>query len=145
MALYLLERPVTNQHLLNNMMKVDFDNTIDLKDGEKVTAVGLGYLDNSGSLPAYLQKVDLKYVANWRCRLRWPYLSSDMLCATDPNGGSDGRNQDSCSGDSGGPLLVKGENGAYKQVGIVSYGSNAGCGVSAPGVYSRVSESSRWP
>ena len=141
-ALYLLERPVTNQILLNSMMKVDFDHTIE--DGEKVTAIGLGYLDNSGSLPSYLQKVELKYVANWRCRLHWPYLSSDMLCATDPNGGSDGRNQDSCSGDSGGPLLVEGENGAYKQVGIVSYGSNAGCGVSAPGVYSRVSESSRW-
>ena len=110
---------MTNQHLLNNMMKVDFDNTIDLKDGEKVTAVGLGYLDNGGSLPAYVQKVDLKYVANWRCRLQgWTYLSQDMLCATDPNGGSDGRSQDSCSGDSGGPLLVEGENGAYKQVGI---------------------------
>ena len=143
-ALYLLERPVTNKHLLNNMMKLDFDKTIDLRDGEQMTTVGLGYLDNSGRLPAYLQRVDLKFVANWRCRAKgWPYLSSDMMCATDPNGKSDGKNQDSCSGDSGGPLLVL-RNGEYKQVGIVSYGSNAGCGGSTPGVYSRVSESTQW-
>ena len=145
-ALYLLERPVTNEHLLNNMIKLDFDDTIDLRDGEQMTTVGLGYLDNNGRLPAYLQKVSLKYVANWRCRAKgWPYISSDMMCATDPNGSSDGKNQDSCSGDSGGPLLVL-RNGEYKQVGIVSYGSNAGCGGSTqtPGVYSRVSESTQW-
>lgn len=143
-ALYLLERPVTNEHLLNNRMKLDFDDTIDLRDGEQMTTVGLGYLDNNGRLPAYLQRVDLKYVANWRCRAKgWPYISSDMMCATDPNGSSDGKNQDSCSGDSGGPLLVL-RNGEYKQVGIVSYGSNAGCGGSTPGVYSRVSESTQW-
>lgn len=143
-ALYLLDRPVTNKHLLDNMMNLDYGNTVEIKDGEQMTTIGLGYLDNNGRLPAYLQRVDLKYVANWRCRLKgWPYLSSDMMCATDPNGEKDGKNQDSCSGDSGGPLLVL-RDGEYKQVGIVSYGSNAGCGVPTPGVYSRVSESAQW-
>ena len=143
-ALYLLERPVTNKELLNRMMKLDFDDTISLRDGEQMTTVGLGYLDNNGRLPAYLQRVDLKYIANWRCRAKgWPYISSDMMCATDPNGNSDGKNQDSCSGDSGGPLLVL-RNGEYKQVGIVSYGNSIGCGGSTPGVYSRVSESTQW-
>lgn len=53
-----------------------------------------------------------------------------MLCA-----GGDGRH-DACSGDSGGPLLVRGTAG-WVQVGIVSWGS--GCAVrGVPGVYTRL-------
>mmetsp|Transcript_1549 Transcript_1549/g.2944 ORF Transcript_1549/g.2944 Transcript_1549/m.2944 type:complete len:373 (+) Transcript_1549:429-1547(+) len=145
-ALYKIDRPVTNRYLLTNMMKLDYDGKYKgtLKGGESMAVVGLGYLDNNGRFPAYLQEVSMSYVPNWNCRLKgWPYLSSDMMCATDPNGKSDNKGQDSCQGDSGGPIIVQ-RDGKDLQVGIVSYGSNAGCGVDAPGVYSRISESSSW-
>uniref|UniRef100_A0A8C4RS53 trypsin n=1 Tax=Erpetoichthys calabaricus TaxID=27687 RepID=A0A8C4RS53_ERPCA len=51
-------------------------------------------------------------------------ITEHMLCAGDPNG-----DQDTCEGDSGGPLLC---NGIYR--GIVSFGK--GCGLPRkPGVY----------
>mmetsp|Transcript_18092 Transcript_18092/g.36442 ORF Transcript_18092/g.36442 Transcript_18092/m.36442 type:complete len:129 (-) Transcript_18092:104-490(-) len=63
-------------------------------------------------------------------------MPNEMLCAK-----SAGR--DACEGDSGGPLIVKGDSPEEDiQVGIVSWGS--GCANNFPGVYSRVAEAKRW-
>jgi hypothetical protein len=56
------------------------------------------------------------------------YTSDDTVVAGLAEGGVD-----SCYGDSGGPLLIQDEAGAWLQVGIVSYGSYLGC--AAPGVF----------
>jgi len=55
-----------------------------------------------------------------------------MVCAGEPYG-----TKDSCSGDSGGPLMVPDASGALVQAGVVSWGF--ACGVPLqPGVYARV-------
>lgn len=61
-----------------------------------------------------------------------------MFCAA-----GDGR--DSCSGDSGGPIIMKGRGVMQDvQVGIVSWGHHL-CGIKDyPGVYHRLSNSSDW-
>ncbi|XP_055536540.1 brachyurin-like [Wyeomyia smithii] len=54
--------------------------------------------------------------------------------------GAGGRS--ACNGDSGGPLTV--QDGGTLQVGIVSFGSAAGCSIGMPSVYVRVTEFRQW-
>ncbi|KDR19585.1 Serine protease snake [Zootermopsis nevadensis] len=62
-----------------------------------------------------------------------------MICAGDPQGMND-----TCNGDSGGPLQVKTtESNAYFIVGITSYGPSV-CGGSTPGIYTRVNKYLDW-
>ncbi|KAH8352897.1 hypothetical protein KR084_007146, partial [Drosophila pseudotakahashii] len=74
-------------------------------------------------------------IANWNsCRLSYGQLidiTKDMICAAGPG-------KDSCSADSGGPLVSDG-----KLVGIVSFGE--GCAdPDYPGVYANVAEYKPW-
>ena len=55
---------------------------------------------------------------------------------------SDG-GQDSCGGDSGGPMLTRDSRGIYYQAGIVSFGPRR-CGVRQPAVYTRLSAFIDW-
>ena len=51
---------------------------------------------------------------------------------------------DSCNGDSGGPLIMKGFiNDPYYQIGIVSFGLK-NCGSDIPAVYTRVTNYLPW-
>ena len=52
--------------------------------------------------------------------------------------------EDSCSGDSGGPLFVKDATSEiFFQTGIVSFGSKM-CGTGKPGIYTRISNYIDW-
>ena len=52
--------------------------------------------------------------------------------------------KDSCSGDSGGPAVMKiGPDGPWYQVGITSFGTSR-CGVGDPGVYTKVTAYLPW-
>ena len=140
--IFKLETPVKDPYLLRSIVDLNLDGDVDLEDGDLLTAIGLGFLDDDAGqtrLPGTLQEVELNYLESWRCRgAGWPFLRSSMMCAIDPNP-SDSTTEDSCQGDSGGPLLNK--DGV--QVGIVSYGK--GCGERGiPGVYSRVSYAADW-
>lgn len=85
--------------------------------------------------PAKLRELGVPIISDAACTLAWGDLAifPDMLCA----GGVQG--QDSCVGDSGGPLFVGG-----KQVGIVSGGSNPCAQASRPGLYARVATYQEW-
>lgn len=119
-------------------------------DTSILTALGWGITDEYDfeSSPV-LREVSLNYVNNTICSEAssdyvWydsyeGLITDDMMCAAAGGGG-----KDSCYGDSGGPLIVKGSDSQSDlQVGIVSWGY--GCGdEDFPGVYSRVSYSAEW-
>lgn len=72
-------------------------------------------------------------------------LTNNMICAGVASG-----ERTSCNGDSGGPLMMRREDGSWVQVGIVSWGrtplnSNQRCGhAELYGVYARVSNYFDW-
>ena len=89
--------------------------------------------------PDDLNEVDVPIVEDDMCDTTYPsdFLIGDfepktMICA-----GYDEGTKDSCSGDSGGPLMVKDGRGAFMQMGVVSWGG--GCATPTQyGVYSRI-------
>lgn len=93
------------------------------------------------NLPDELHQVDIPIVDDSDCDLSYPsdYLLGDfepltMICAGYEEGG-----KDSCSGDSGGPLMVPHPAGDLVQMGVVSWGG--GCAYPTQyGVYSRAAD-----
>jgi len=127
------------------------DSSTTLNVGEDLTVMGLG-LTESWNVPTELQETQVQYMTNTECGDRYSneyldddymyinkyeYLVSDnMMCAFSDAG------QDACYGDSGGPLIRRGNDAAGDLlVGIVSWG--IGCGT-MPGVYSRISSQRTW-
>lgn len=119
-----------------------------------LTALGWGALlpiSEGISYPSELQEVDLDYLSNQSCQSLYnlPPLEtiySTMMCAYEPSAPVAGApyGQDTCLGDSGGPLFTNGEiRNDRPQVGITSYGFE--CGDAAkPGIYTRVSKFLPW-
>lgn len=106
---------------------------------EQAVVAGWG-ISERGGISDQLRAVELPIATTFDCRDAFgsAFRPDTMVCA----GGEDGR--DSCSGDSGGPLLAAGEAAAAVQIGIVSFGSNP-CGQrGVPGVYTRVSAYGAW-
>ncbi|XP_021187378.3 proclotting enzyme [Helicoverpa armigera] len=108
--------------------------------GKVATVIGWGSLRESGPQPSVLQEVSIPVWSNQECKLKYGGAApggivEHMLCAGKAS-------MDSCSGDSGGPLMVN-ENGRWTQVGIVSWGIGCGKG-QYPGVYTRVTYFLPW-
>jgi trypsin len=71
----------------------------------------------------------------------WGHDTTDsMLCAKSSNG------QGACNGDSGGPMIIKGADGATDmQVGAVLFGSDSGCtDTDIPDIYAHVTYAYDW-
>ncbi|XP_060806836.1 proclotting enzyme isoform X1 [Amyelois transitella] len=108
--------------------------------GIVATVIGWGSLRESGPQPSILQEVSIPIWQNAECRQKYGAAApggivEHMLCAGKAS-------MDSCSGDSGGPLMVN-EGGRWTQVGIVSWGIGCGKG-QYPGVYTRVTAFLPW-
>ncbi|XP_070791988.1 granzyme A-like [Pituophis catenifer annectens] len=107
----------------------------DLKAGTQCLVAGWG-ITKSGSEKAsdVLREVNVTVIARSTCNDQKhynsrPLVTVNMVCAGDKKGG-----KDSCTGDSGGPLMCNG-----KQRGIVSFGQ--GCGKPQyPGVYTLLTD-----
>jgi trypsin len=114
-------------------IELNTDDTVPA-DGETVTAIGFGLTSEDGELPMTLRFVHLIAIGHLPCAMSYlwvnPVTQSNMLCAGSANDGQ----EDSCNGDSGGPLI----SADGKLVGIVSYGMGCGRNNSAS-VYARVS------
>jgi secreted trypsin-like serine protease len=111
-------------------------------DGFTLTVAGWGRTENTSKSNVKL-KVNVNIVPLEACRLVFPsqYLWTKQLCA----GGVEGK--DSCTGDSGGPLMkdiTDNHNHYYYIAGVVSFGTSP-CGLEGkPGVYTKVSEYVDW-
>uniref|UniRef100_A0AAG5DA17 Phenoloxidase-activating factor 2 n=1 Tax=Anopheles atroparvus TaxID=41427 RepID=A0AAG5DA17_ANOAO len=108
-------------------------------NGLTATVIGWGSLRENGPQPAILQEVNLPIWTNGECRVKYGPAApggiiDTMLCAGQAA-------KDSCSGDSGGPLMVN--DGRWTQVGVVSWGIGCGKG-QYPGVYTRVTSFLPW-
>ena len=99
--------------------------------GVQATVIGWGVTE-TGSQSATLREAQVPMLADGSCASAWGsyFSSTSMVCAG-------GQSTDSCSGDSGGPLMVP-RSGSFELVGVVSWGSSP-CGqLGVPGVYARV-------
>ncbi|MDM8564711.1 serine protease [Candidatus Halobeggiatoa sp. HSG11] len=105
-----------------------------IKVGNFASVMGWGqtHKDNRSSYSDSLQHTSIPIISNEICSKSYPNSVADsMLCAGYKAGGTDG-----CSGDSGGPLLIK-HNGEWQQIGIMSWGE--GCALPEYyGVYTRI-------
>lgn len=103
------------------------------------TVAGWGDLAEGGASPFILQKVEVPLVDSAVCNASYNGEISDrMICAGFNAGG-----KDSCSGDSGGPLITQDPAGHVKLVGIVSWGD--GCALPKKfGIYGKVSAGYSW-
>ncbi|MCU1455547.1 MAG: putative trypsin-like protease [Acidimicrobiales bacterium] len=118
--------------------------------GTSATTAGWGLTSYNGTPSDNLLQVQLPMVSDATCKADYPVGRKDEfgyplefhadkhVCAGFTDGG-----KDSCSGDSGGPLLVPGADTAWRQVGVVSWGYQ--CAVANnPGVYTKLSTYSAW-
>ena len=111
---------------------------------DNLTVLGWGFTidDCPSSVSEILLRANLHYVNKNICQFIFDgvnhKITDDVLCGHSDDG------QDSCSGDSGGPMVVKrSENPSdHVLVGIVSWG--IGCGLGIPGIYARVSSTYSW-
>jgi len=138
-ALLTLKTPVTNRYFLDSMLNLDRVEEVDalIDSGEisqSVTAIGLGKLQEDGSMPDFLQEVNLRYMNNQRCSYFFGDIPDHILCAKEFQ-------KDACTGDSGGPLLITHE-GEDIPIGVTSWGS--GCASQYPGAYARISIAKDW-
>ncbi|CAH2987015.1 unnamed protein product [Chilo suppressalis] len=101
----------------------------------KLTTAGWGMSDSMAASDVKF-KVDLPLVDLAVCTASLDLPLYRQICA----GGV--KNNDSCSGDSGGPLMYK-TKGQNHIVGILNFGSKT-CGDGQPSVYTRVSRYNAW-
>eukprot|EP00804_Cyclotella_cryptica_P019895 CCRYP_007809-RA/>CCRYP_007809-RA protein AED:0.00 eAED:0.00 QI:427/1/1/1/0.25/0/5/3049/350 len=122
-------------------------------DGQMLTYMGWGVTSINSTDPPdsdVLLEVDAAVIPNWSCILtQGIYLginqsyagqiTENMICTL-------GIDKDACQRDSGGPLIIKGDNSTGAddvQVGVISWG--LGCATDIfPGVSARVSNAQNW-
>ncbi|GAB3996348.1 serine protease [Glycomyces albus] len=101
---------------------------------ESFEVAGWG-LDENDQYPTVAHWAEVPYVADGPCARSYGggFDAASMLCAGDLENGE----VDSCSGDSGGPLMAADADGEPVLAGIVSWGND--CALAGyPGVYSEV-------
>uniref|UniRef100_F7BCE0 Peptidase S1 domain-containing protein n=3 Tax=Ciona intestinalis TaxID=7719 RepID=F7BCE0_CIOIN len=104
--------------------------------GSHCYVVGWGSTRNRGPTNEYLKQARLQVKLNNVCQRLYMYYRPNInMCV-----GGDG--DDTCRGDSGGPLMCKHGDRWYVD-GITSYGRRCGV-VGEPGVYTRVTSFSSW-
>lgn len=92
--------------------------------------------ETTQQLATTLQFGNFKTITTKVCRDAYSIVTSENICAVGTT------NQFTCNGDSGAAMVQRTSYGLI-QIGIVSYGSSAGCQVD-PGVYTRVSNYTSW-
>ncbi|XP_012784437.2 chymotrypsin-like elastase family member 3B [Ochotona princeps] len=112
-----------------------------LPHGTECCVTGWGYISDNGPISDVLLKGLLPVIDYAYCS-QWSYWGSTVkethVCAGEAGSSA-------CSGDSGGPLNCKAEDGTCIVYGIVSFGSGYGCNYPRkPTVFTRVSAYIDW-
>ncbi|XP_068218546.1 transmembrane protease serine 9-like [Palaemon carinicauda] len=91
---------------------------------------GWGSFAEGGPSSSVLNEVEVVILTREECESYYPSrITMTMICAGYPEGG-----KDRCTGDTGGPLVVRDDDGTWVLLGLASWGD--GCGQpNAPGVY----------
>nr|CAD7410268.1 unnamed protein product [Timema poppensis] len=108
--------------------------------GDAVVVSGWGRVsDTSSGISPNLNFVNLNIITNTVCARTYgtAVIVTSTICSLGANGRS------TCNGDSGGPLVVS-HGGFPQQIGVVSFGSSAGCASGAPSGYARVTSFLSW-
>lgn len=108
-------------------------------EGETATVIGWGALASNGTqYPLDLMQANIPIVSNGECNAAYDgIITGYELCAGYPQGGTD-----TCSGDSGGPIMIL-EGNTWKLVGVTAWGN--GCAQPGQyGVYTRISALRDW-
>jgi secreted trypsin-like serine protease len=107
--------------------------------GTNCTVYGWGCTTQGGSLEQTARSVLMPALDDSQCdKSEDTTIGPTRLCA-----GYNFGNKGLCKGDSGGPLLCRDANGAWRQAGIASFTSASDPG-NVPGVFTRVSEYLNW-
>lgn len=112
-----------------------------------MTALGWGRTESSTvSFPDILQQVQIDYIPRATCSSQWSSnpdvtITTGMLCAAEPNPPTSA-GQDTCNGDSGGPLLI-GSPTRPQVLGLTSFGSTCGP-ANPPAVYTNIAHHIGW-
>jgi len=135
------DKPIKYQPNMIPICLPSSDNSLVGKTG---TVTGWGRLSEYGQISPVLREVQLPIISNSKCMRMYrnsgqnEWIPKIFVCAGTSTGG-----KDSCEGDSGGPMVVKGKDGRWELAGIISWG--IGCGDrNRPGVYTRISEFRSW-
>ena len=107
------------------------DRAVLAEPGTMATTVGWGLTSEGGNPSPTLKKLEAQIISNDECKT---HLDSSVL-ETTICAGMQGSSESTCSGDSGGPLMVP-FRGRWVQVGIVSFGTTI---CYQPTAYARVS------
>jgi len=140
-ALLKLVRPVEMGPTINTLCLPSPDEK--MEDIEKPYVVGWGYTDVADGgehevSPNILQELELRVVPTNNCTEVYGEILQSQICAEGLSFG-----QDSCNGDSGGPVMSLNSDFQYVARGVVSFGG-ARCDNAFPGVYTRVSSYIGW-
>ncbi|GAB6027819.1 hypothetical protein CHUAL_002048 [Chamberlinius hualienensis] len=141
LALLELDRPVEYKpHIVPICLP---DDNIDLTDQVAIVS-GWGRLKYGGRLPTGLQHVEVPIIPNRKCQQMFlsaghlKGLGDKFICAGYKDGG-----KDSCEGDSGGPLMLEGNDGRWILIGTVSHGIKCAY-PNLPGVYINIAAYKSW-
>ncbi|XP_065204934.1 proclotting enzyme-like [Planococcus citri] len=107
--------------------------------GRMATVIGWGSLKEMGPTPGILQEVSIPIWTNQECKTKYAGAAPGGIVETFLCAGK--ASKDSCSGDSGGPLMIN--DGKWQQIGVVSWGIGCGKG-QYPGVYTRITSFMSW-
>jgi len=138
LALFKLERPVRFTQYIQPICLPAQSQRRETFVAQVPTIVGWGTTYYGGRESTLLREVQLPVWRNEDCdRSYLQPITEVFVCAGYADGG-----KDACQGDSGGPLMLK-QNGAWTQIGIVSFGNKC-AEPGFPGVYTRLTNFLDW-